>query len=150
MAKDKKPPLLGVVVNFLGFTHLCSVTRKGKFFLKRQTSGKRLRQTVRKVTETLRKTIHAPVFQIGNWLKSVVQGFGLYFGVPGNSKALKSFRDLVVKAWFKILRRRSQKGTALSWKRFIPIVNAYIPRLRICHEFPEVRFATTQGRSRMR
>ena len=137
--------------NFLGFTHLCSVTRKGGYFLKRQTIGKRLRQTVRDITETLRKTLHEPVNQIGNWLKSVVQGFGLYFGVPGNHKALKTFRDLVVKAWFKSLRRRSQKGTAMTWRRFTPIVDAYIPRLRICHEFPEVRFfATTQGKSRMR
>jgi len=136
--------------NFLGFTHLCSVTRKGSYFLKRQTRGKRLLQTVRGITENLRKTLHEPVYQIGSWLKSVVQGFGLYFGVPGNSKALKTFRDLVAKAWFKSLRRRSQKGTAMNWRRFTHIVDAYLPRLRICHEFPEVRFATTQGKSRMR
>ena len=136
--------------NFLGFTHLCSVTRKGGFFLKRQTIGKSLRETVRRITEILKRKMHEPISVTGAWLKSVVQGFGLYFGVPGNHKALKRYRELVVKAWLKSLRRRSQKGRTLNWEHFTSIVDAYIPRLRICHEFPEVRFATTQGRSRMR
>jgi group II intron reverse transcriptase/maturase len=136
--------------DFLGFTHLCSKNRKGDYFLKRKTTSKRLRETIREIKEALRQRMHAPIVQTGNWLKSVVQGYGLYFGVPGNIKALKSFRDLVAKAWYRSLRRRSQKGTAMTWQRFTPIVDAYLPRLRICHDFPEVRFAMTQGRSRMR
>lgn len=136
--------------NFLGFTHLCSVNKKGGYFLKRQTIGKRLREKVRSVAIALKKRMHRPVSETGTWLQSVVQGFGLYFGVPGNHKALQRYRLLVVRAWFKSLRRRSQKGTAMTWKRFSPIVDAYIPRLRICHDFPEARFAITQGRSRMR
>jgi len=136
--------------DFLGFTHLCSKNRKGGYFLKRKTISKRLRQTIREIKEALRIRMHAPIIQTGNWLKSVVQGYGQYFGVPGNIKALKSFRDLVAKAWYRSLRRRSQKGTAMNWQRFTPIVDAYLPRLRICHDFPEVRFAITRGRSRMR
>ena len=136
--------------DFLGFTHLCSKNRKGDYFLKRKTVSKRLRQTIRETKESLRKKMHDPLEQTGDWLRSVVQGYGLYFGVPGNIKALKSFRDLVAKAWYRSLRRRSQKGTAMTWQRFIPIVDAYLPRLRICHDFPEVRFASTQGKSRMR
>ena len=136
--------------DFLGFTHLCSKNRNGGYFLKRKTINKRLRQTIREIKEALRKKMHAPINQTGNWLRSVVQGYGLYFGVPGNIKALKGFRDLVAKAWFWSLRRRSQKGAAMIWQRFTPIVDAYLPRLRICHEFPDARFATTQGRSRMR
>jgi RNA-directed DNA polymerase len=136
--------------DFLGFTHLCSKNRKGGYFLKRKTISKRLRQTIREIKEALRIRMHAPIIQTGNWLKSVVQGYGQYFGVPGNIKALKSFRDLVAKAWYRSLRRRSQKGTAMNWQRFTPIVDAYLPRLRICHDFPEVRFDITRGRSRMR
>jgi len=136
--------------DFLGFTHLCSVNKKGGYFLKRVTIGKRLRQSVKAITENLKKRMHRPVPETGKWLKMVVEGYGMYFGVPGNSKRLKRYRDLVVKEWFKSLRRRSQKGTALTWARFNKIVDIYIPHLRICHDFPEVRFATTQGRSRMR
>ena len=136
--------------DFLGFTHLCSKNRKGGFFLKRKTKSKSQRQTIRETKEALRKRMHAPIKQTGDWLKSVVQGYGQYYGVPGNIKALKSFRSLVAKAWYWSLKRRSQKGTAMNWQRFRPIVDAYLPHLQTCHDFPEVRFAITQGRSRMR
>jgi RNA-directed DNA polymerase len=136
--------------DFLGFTHLCSKNRKGGFFLKRKSISKRQRQAIREIKESLRKRMHAPIKQTGDWLKSVVRGYGQYFGVPGNIKAVKSFRDLVAKAWYWSLRRRSQKGRAMNWKRFTLIVDAYLPHLRICHDFPEVRFAITQGKSRMR
>ena len=136
--------------DFLVFKHLCKKNRKGGFFLRRKTISKRLRQTIREIKEALRIRMHAPIVQTGNWLKSVEQGYGQYFGVSGNIKALKSFRNLVTKAWYWSLRRRSQKGRAMNWQQFTPIVGAYIPRLRICHEFPEVRFAKTQGRSRLR
>ena len=65
--------------------------------------------------------MHEPISETGAWLKSVVQGFGLYFGVPGNHKALSRYRELVVKAWLKTLRRRSQRGRNLNWERFTPI-----------------------------
>ncbi|NTU54106.1 MAG: group II intron reverse transcriptase/maturase, partial [Chlorobiaceae bacterium] len=136
--------------DFLGFTHLCSRTRKGNYFLKRKTKAKKLRQKLTELKEKLLKRKHAPIHQTGKWLKSVVQGHGLYFGVPGNSKALRSYRDQVVKMWLKILRRRSQKGKSLTWETFNRIVDKYIPHLRICQPFPEVRFVMTQGRSRMR
>ena len=136
--------------DFLGFTHLCSRTRKGGYFLKRKTKSKGQRKTLQDIKASLRKQMHTPLHQTGTWLRRVVQGHGNYFGVPGNSQSLKSFRDQVVKAWYRSLRRRSQKGGAMTWERFRPIVDIYIPHLRICHEFPEVRFAITQGRSRMR
>lgn len=136
--------------DFLGFTHLCSRNRKGGYFLKRKTKTKKMRQKLSELKEELMKRKHAPIQQTGTWLKSVVQGHGLYFGVPGNSKALRSYRDQVVKMWLKVLRRRSQKGIALTWEKFNRIVDKYIPHLRICQPFPEVRFAMTQGRSRMR
>jgi len=137
--------------DFLGFTHLCSVNRKGRFFLKRITTRKRLKDKVKETLLEMRKRMHRPVIETGQWLRSVVKGFGLYFGVPGNSEAIGAFRDLIVKGWLKLLQRRSQKGTALNWAKYNKIVDRYIPHLRICHPFPEVRFnARTQDRSRMR
>ena len=136
--------------DFLGFTHLCSKNRKGGYFLKRKTTAKKLRQRLWEVRKELKKQLHAPINQTGLWLKSVVQGFGLYFGVPGNSQALRRYRDQVVKTWCRILRRRSQKGRALTWQRFNQIIDKYIPHIRICQPFPDARFAITQGRSRMR
>ncbi len=37
--------------------------------------------------------------------------------------------------------------TAMNWQLFTPIVDTYLPHLRTYHDFPEARFAITQGRS---
>lgn len=136
--------------NFLGFTHICSVSTKGRFWIKRVTIRKRLRNKIREIKQELRKRISRPIYETGIWLKQLVIGYGNYHGVPGNSNALKCFRKLCVRLWLKTLRRRSQKGRKLTWERFGPIADRYIPLLRICHPYPEVRFASTRGRSRMR
>jgi RNA-directed DNA polymerase len=144
---EGKPETFG----FLGFTHICTLNRKGRFFLKRVTIAKRLRKKVREVTDILRRAMHKPVYEVGRWLASVLRGFVAYHGVPGNLEALKRFRDLIAKIWFRVLRRRSQKGKSLTWARFTWILDSYLPHVRVCHPFPNVRFdANTRGRSRMR
>ena len=137
--------------NFLGFTHSCSLSTKGRFWVKRISMNKRFRNTLKAVKVKLRKRINRPIYETGKWLRSVVVGYGNYFGGPGNSDALRLFRKQCIHLWLKTLRRRSHKGRKLTWKRFGPIADKYIPTLRICHPYPEDRFfATTRGRSRMR
>lgn len=51
--------------DFLGFTHLCSKNRKGGYFLKRKTKSKGLRQTLQDIKTSLRKQMHAPLYQTG-------------------------------------------------------------------------------------
>ena len=137
--------------NFLGFTHLCSLSTKGRFWVKRICIAKRFRNKLKEVKVNLRKRINRPVHETGKWLRMVVSGFGNYYGVPGNSTALRLFRNECIRLWLKMLRRRSHKGRKMTWKRFGPIADKYIPPLRICHPYPEARFfATTRGRSRMR
>jgi group II intron reverse transcriptase/maturase len=136
--------------NFLGLTHICSLSTKGRFWVKRVTIRQRFRNKIREVKEELRKRMSRPIYETGKWLRQLVTGYGNYHGVPGNSGILRRFRKLCVRLWLKTLRRRSQKGRKLTWERFGPIADRYIPTLRICHPYPEVRFAITQGRSRMR
>ncbi len=129
--------------DFLGFTHICSINRKGYFFLRRKTIRKRLKNKVKETKELMRKRMHRPVVETGKWLASVLRGFAQYYGVPGNSEALYTFRDQIVKSWFKVLRRRSQKGRRLNWKKYLRVVDSYLPRLQTIHPFPEVRFGAT-------
>ena len=53
--------------DFLGFTHCCGKTRKGKFMVLRITSGKRLRAKLLAVKTELRKRMHKIV---AHWLPS--------------------------------------------------------------------------------
>jgi len=131
--------------DFLGFTHICGKTRAGRFWLRRITISKRARAKLREVKDQLRRRRHQPVPVQGRWLASVVRGHRAYYAVPGNTEAIEAFRTQVTRHWYKALRRRSQKSR-LTWGRMNRIVTRWLPKTRILHPFPEVRFAATHPR----
>jgi len=136
--------------DFLGFTHCCGKTRKGKFTVLRLTSGKRMRAKLLAVKTELRKRMHQPIAEQGRYLRAVVGGHGRYFAVPCNGARVQAFRFQVARLWHRTLCRRSQVKH-LSWKRMHKIVVHWLPSPRICHPYPNQRLiVTTQGRSRMR
>ncbi len=126
--------------NFLGFTHICTTTRKGKrFTIKRKTIAKRLRRKLQEVKLKLRRRLHDPIPEVGKWLGSVVQGFLNYYAVPGNFQSIKSFRTQVARHWFRTLRRRSQRHR-LPWDRFRRFADRWLPKCRVLHMYPDARF----------
>jgi hypothetical protein len=76
----------------------------------------------------------------GRWLKSLVIGVFNYFGVPENRKSLDGFRTAICKMRLKSLRRRSQRGSTLTWNRFNRLVRQYIPSVRLNHPYPNQRW----------
>ena len=96
--------------DFLGFTHICGKTSRGRFTVLRQTIRKRLQAKLQQVKTELRRRMHDPIPTVGAWLKSVVGGHLRYYGVPGNRYALAHFRFTVGNLWHRVLCRRSQKG----------------------------------------
>ena len=111
---------------FLGFTHICGRKHwSGGFIVKRRTAAKRLRAKLREVRETLLRRRHEPIADLGKWLRSVMQGYFNYFGVPGNLVSLNMFRREAARSWLHALRRRSQRHR-LSWERFGPIVDSLV------------------------
>lgn len=136
--------------DFLGFTHCCGTTRKGKFMVLRLTSGKRLRAKLLGVKTELRKRMHRPIAEQGQYLRAVVAGHARYFAVPCNGARVQAFRFQVGRLWHRTLCRRSQ-AKHLNWKRMHKVVAQWLPSPRICHPYPNQRLiVTTQGRSRMR
>jgi group II intron reverse transcriptase/maturase len=126
--------------DFLGFTHICGKTQKGRWFtVRRQTVKKRLRSKLQAVRQELRKRWHERIAETGAWLRSVVQGYFNYHAVPGNFVALQTFRREIARAWLAALRRRSQRHR-LPWERFRSILDRYLPLPRILHPEPGVRF----------
>ncbi len=146
-AKNRHQPGEGKpkTFDFLGFTHCCGTTRQGGFKILRLTIKKRMRATLKALREQLRKRMHQPVPMVGKWLRSVVQGYFNYFGVPGNSYRLISFRSEVCRAWRRILLRRGQRH-CLSWQRFNRLVKRYIPPYRNTHPYPDARFRVKHPR----
>jgi group II intron reverse transcriptase/maturase len=137
--------------DFLGFTHCCGQTRTtGKFTVLRLTSAKRMRAKLHAVKDEMRRRMHRPIAEQGQYLQSVLAGYARYFGVPNNGQRVRAFRFQVIRIWHRTLRRRSQ-SKQLSWRRMGRLAAHWLPPPRICHPYPDQRLiVTTQGRSRMR
>ncbi len=125
--------------NFLGFTHICAKSRKGKFQMERRTIAQRFRTKLAEIKAELRRRMHLPVPVQGAWLRSVLQGHYQYYGVPLNGKALQRFRKEVARMWQRSLSRRSQKGY-VGWARMKRYADKWLPVARIYHPYPDERF----------
>ncbi|MGT2455407.1 reverse transcriptase domain-containing protein [Cupriavidus basilensis] len=130
---------------FLGFIYICGKSRRGAFQLQRKTRGDRMRAKLRQVKEQLRRRMHEPIPIQGQWLKQVVNGYFAYHAVPTNSRALGAFRYHVSDLWRRTLRRRSQKD-GMTWERITKIADAWLPKPRILHPWPDRRFAVKHPR----
>jgi RNA-directed DNA polymerase len=126
--------------DFLGFTHICATNRAGRFWIKRITIAKRMRAKLAEIKIELKRRWHHPIPEQGQWLASVLRGHFAYYAVPGNSDAVNDLRFQAIRLWRKRLRRRSQRAR-LNWVRMKRIANRWLPRPRVMHPFPEVRFA---------
>jgi len=121
--------------NFLGFTHICGKTSSGRFTVLRQTIRERLQAKLGEVKVELRRRLHTPIPEQGEWLRAVVAGHTQYYGVPMNHRALKLFRFQVGWLWHRALSRRSQKGH-VRWDRMTRLIKRWLPSPRICHPYP--------------
>lgn len=129
--------------DFLGFTHCCGRNRRGGFKLLRISIAKRLRATLQKIKEQLRKRMHQPLHVVGAWLSRVLQGWLNYHAVPGNYERLNQFRNALARLWLQAIRRRSEKAQSRwNWQRLQPHLKRWFPRTRILHPYPDVRFRT--------
>ena len=136
--------------DFLGLTHICAKDRHGRFKLKRVTSKKKMRAKLKSVKTEMRRRMHHPIPEQGRWLARVLAGHYNYYAVPDNSEALRAFRYRVMRHWRHALRHRSQKGR-ITWERTRRLADRWLPRPRILHPWPSVRFdARTQGKSPVR
>ena len=124
---------------FLGFRHIARMTR-GRFWIQRITNRKKMTAKLKSVKAELMRKRHLPVPEQGRWLASVITGHQAYYAVPGNAKAVGTFRHQVTRHWRHALSRRSQKGR-VTWERMNRIASRYLPRTRTVHPWPDKRFA---------
>ncbi len=133
--------------DFLGFTHVCDKARNGKFIVLRQTKRKKMQAKLNEIRMELRRRLHDPVYEVGQWLQSVLLGHYRYYGVPRNYVALTIFRNQVMRLWKRSLERRSQKGKC-TWERINRLRALWLPSPKIMHPYPRERLGvTTQGKS---
>jgi RNA-directed DNA polymerase len=124
--------------DFLGFTHVCGKTRKGRFTVLRLTIRKRLRAKLLEVKNALRLRWHDPVPEVGKWLGSIIRGHLNYYAVPRNFSAVEAFHHQITWHWKRALSRRSHKAY-VTWERMRRIGRSWLPPVRIMHPYPNQR-----------
>lgn len=105
--------------DFLGFTHYCTASRRGKFIVGHKTSKRRLAGALRETKEWLKKVRNRLVLK--EWwptLKAKLRGHYNYFGISGNMRCLRQFYRQVMSLVFKWINRRSQKKS-MNWLRYL-------------------------------
>ena len=128
--------------NFLGFTHICSQNRKGKFCVLRQTMKKKMRAKLKALKIEMKRRLHSPIPEQGKWLRSVLVGHYRYYGVPRNGPALEAFRKEVVRIWKQALGRRSQRSR-VTWEQLDRQTYKWLPYPHIYQPYPAQRLRVT-------
>jgi group II intron reverse transcriptase/maturase len=104
--------------DFLGFTHYCGKTRRGKFKVAKKTAKKKLRQKLKAMNQWLKRIRNAVEMKV--WWKTLCRklvGHYRYYGVSGNMEGLKRYYWRTLRLTFKWVNRRSQKKS-YTWEKF--------------------------------
>jgi RNA-directed DNA polymerase len=120
--------------DFLGFTHFCGTSRRGKFIVGRRTSRKKFRKKCKELNEWLRKTRNfLPAKEWWPILAAKLRGHYQYYGVSGNMPSLDRFYRVALRLALKWLNRRSQRRS-FNWAGFNQYLKHYpLPKPRIVH-----------------
>lgn len=103
--------------DLLGFSHYWKRSRRGNWHMAVKTRRARLKRAIGSIYDWCRRHRHQSIPAQHAALKRKLTGHFNYFGVRGNSRSIGAVVFFAQRAWFKWLRRRSQRSR-LTWKRF--------------------------------
>ncbi len=136
--------------DFLGMTHFCDESRKGRFRVGRKPSRKRVNRTLRRIKERLRERWHDNRHDTAAWLGRVINGWLNHYAVPGRGRHLERFVHLCKRLLWRALRRRSQRDRT-EWEDIDLLTAVHWPKVGIRHPWPSQRLVVrNQGRSPVR
>jgi RNA-directed DNA polymerase len=122
--------------DYLGFTHFCDLSRRGKFKIGRRTSRKKFAAKCKAMNDWLGE-IRNKVETKEWWkiLKAKVRGHIQYYGVSENYASIAKFYNVTVQLTYKWLNRRSQKKK-MNWEKFTHYLECYpLPKPKMVHNF---------------
>jgi RNA-directed DNA polymerase len=117
--------------DFVGFTFYWRRTRTGHWRMWCKTRRASLRRAKTSIYDWCRRHRHLSIEEQHAALNRRVRGHFNYFGVSGNYPSLMRLVEATKRAWYKWLRRRSQRAR-LNWERFTDMLRWWpLPRPRI-------------------
>jgi len=112
------------VFNFLGFTHYCGRSRKGRFKLKWRTAKVRMRAKLRAMKEWIKAHRTEPIRWLWEAVNQKLRGHYQYFAVSDNWRSVRKFRESTMWLLYKWLNRRSERQS-FTGSSFLRYVDAY-------------------------
>lgn len=109
---------------FLGFTHYCSASAKGRFRVKRKTSRKKFAKKCRELNITIRGMRTMKLTDIFSKLNQILIGYYQYYGITDNYRAIAAMKDKIERMLFYWLNRRSHKKS-YTWEGFHEILKCF-------------------------
>lgn len=110
--------------DLLGFTHYWAKSRRGWWVVMQQTANDRLARALTRVWVWCRANCHRPLHEQHAALTRKLRGHYNYYGIRGNSRALRCFAFRVLRMWRNWLSRRSWKGR-MTWQHFRRLLERY-------------------------
>jgi len=126
--QGKKP----ATFDFLGYTHVCARSRRGKFTVHVRTMKKRFRRGLTAIAEWCQENRHMPVEEQQKTLNAKLRGHYQYYGRPTNDQSLWRFFREVRHIWRKWLSRRT-RGHGMIWEKYAALLRSHpllIPRIQ--------------------
>lgn len=114
--------------DFLGFTHICARSRRGRFTIQVRTMRKRCQRSLKQVSTWCRSHRHDLVAEQCEVLNSKLRGHYQYYGRPTNYQSLWKYYRRVRGIWRKWLNRRT-RGKTLPWHTYEQLLRRH-PLLR--------------------
>jgi RNA-directed DNA polymerase len=120
-------------LEFLGFTHHWTRSRRGYWVIKRRTARKALNRSMRDITLWCRNHRHFALKAQHHMLCLKLRGHYGYYGIKGNYRLLEQLYEHTKQAWVKWLNRRGGKKH-FGWKAFAQLEEVLpLPLPRIVH-----------------
>lgn len=117
---------------FLGFEIYWDVSYRGKLAVHLKIAREKQRSSIKEMVNWIKYNRSRPLQEVLAAVKRKLQGFGNYFGLPGNSKSLSRLYYLSVRALYKWLNRRSQRRS-YNWLEFTQLLrwfNVRVPAIK--------------------
>jgi RNA-directed DNA polymerase len=109
---------------FLSFEFRWGTDRKGQARLKRRTSRKKFRGSIKRAAEWCKKNRHLRMTEQCKRLNAKLRGYYNYYGVNGNYASLNEFYHQLKRLHLKWLNRRSQRPS-YTWEGYLALTQHF-------------------------
>jgi len=122
--------------DFLGFTHYMGKSRKGMKVLKRKTSSKKFRMSIKRLYEWLKENRHRKLKEIIKEVNQKLRGHYGYYGITFNGRKIEAYYYQTQRILHYWLNRRGGKAK-WNWEKVKKLTEEWMPLIkpRIYHSY---------------